>query len=169
MPLMKETFDGFKGSLESKTAEGDKVYVTLECVSPPGLIEGAFTKLSIRIASFGDRDQSERIFRQIGNHVPTNLLPQPTVAISLPGGAGPGVQSAGAGFKPLTATNALVPGPAPTATPLSMEATVQSIVPVSGTSTPPPPLAEGEPAQPVPAPKLPALPTPADPPRNHGA
>jgi hypothetical protein len=166
---MKETFDGFKGSLESKTAEGDKVYVTLECVSPPGLIEGAFTKLSIRIASFGDRDQSERIFRQIGNHVPTHLLPQPTVAVSLPGGGGPGSGAAGVGVKPLTAANVLVPGPPPTANPLSAEATVQTIVPVSGTSSPPPPLAEDEPAQPVPAPKLPALPAPADPPRNHGA
>src|SRR6266404_2979429 len=33
MPLMKECFDGFKGSLESRTTDGDKVYVTLECVS----------------------------------------------------------------------------------------------------------------------------------------
>src|SRR6266481_8050617 len=30
MPLMKESFDGFNGSLESKTIDGDKVCLTME-------------------------------------------------------------------------------------------------------------------------------------------
>jgi hypothetical protein len=169
MPLMKESFDGFKGSLESKTAEGDKVYVTLECVSPPTLVEGAFTRLSIRIASFGDRDQSERIFRQIGIHVPTNLLPQAAGAVPLVGGAGPGSQPVGASVKPLTAANVLVPGPPPTANQLSAEATVQTIVPVSGTPSPPPPLAEPEPTRPPSGGKLPSMPVPTEQPRSNGA
>src|SRR6266550_5716476 len=43
MPLMKESFDGFKGSLESRTTDGDKVFITLECLSPAGIVDGAFT------------------------------------------------------------------------------------------------------------------------------
>ncbi len=69
MPLTNQTFDGVKGSLESKTADGDKVFVSLECLSSPNAVDGAFTRLSIRIANFGDRKGSERIFQQIGSHI----------------------------------------------------------------------------------------------------
>jgi hypothetical protein len=168
MPLMKESFDGFKGSLESKTAEGDKVYINLECLPSPGLVEGAFTRLSIRIASFGDRDHSERIFQQIGSHVPTNLLPQPTAIVSLPGGTGPAAPPVGAGVKPLTATNYVVPGPQPSANSLSAGVSAQTIVPVSGTSSPPPPLADPETGS-LGGSKLPPVPTPAEQPRRDGA
>lgn len=169
MPLLKESFDGFKGSLESKTVDGDKVYITMECLPSPGLVEGAFTKLSIRIASFGDRDHSKRIFRQIGNHVPTNLLPQPTAIVSLPGGSGMGASPAGAGVKPVSATNYVVPTPLTTANTLSAEVPAQMIVPVTGASSLPPPLAEPDKGGSGQVPKLPSIPEPAEQSRRDGA
>jgi hypothetical protein len=75
MPLRKESFDGFNGSLESTTPDGDRVCINLACMTPPGFVDGAMTKLSVRISSFGDRHASERIFRTIGSHIPAPTLP----------------------------------------------------------------------------------------------
>jgi Protein of unknown function (DUF3568) len=169
MPLMKESFDGLKGSLESKTADGDKVYITMECLPSPGLVEGAFTRLSIRIASFGDRDHSKRIFQQIGSHVPTNLLPQPTAVTSLPGGGGMVALPVGAGVQPINATNYIVPNPLTAANTLSAEVPAQMNVPVAGTSSPPPPLAEPDKGGSGQVPKLPSIPEPAVQSRRDGA
>jgi hypothetical protein len=166
MPLMKECFDGFKGSLESRTADGDKVFVTLECVSPAGTVDGAFTRLSIRIASFGDRVGTERIFQQIGSHVPTSLFPQVTNQIAMPGGGGPGVASIGTGAKPISATNYVSPPPLSPGNPLTAAASAQTILPMSATSSPPPPLADAEPSVAPQLPKLPVIPTPAEQPRS---
>jgi Protein of unknown function (DUF3568) len=165
MPLVKESFDGFKGSIESKTAENDKVYITLECVSPPGLVDGAFTRLSIRIASFGDRDGSERIFQQIGGHLPAPGFPPSSAPFA--GVTGPGVVPVNAGAKPLTATNYIVPQPA--TNPLG---SVSREPPLAGASpAPAPPQAPVDPAAWSGPNKLqlPSTPIPADQARGSGA
>jgi len=171
MPLLKESFDGIKGSVESRMDDGDKVFITLECLSPPGTVDGALTRLSIRIASFGDRNGSELIFQRIGSHVPSPTLPQSTGQITLAGGAGMGMNSVGAGVKPINGTN-FVNSPALTqASPQAAPTTDQAIQPTSGPTIPPPladPAPSGSPNVPT-LPTLPFNPTPTEPRRGDGA
>jgi Protein of unknown function (DUF3568) len=168
MPLIKESFDGIKGSVESKTSDGDKVFITLECLSPPGTIDGAFTRLSIRIASFGDRKGSEIIFQQIGNHVPAHMLPQSASQGPMPGGTAFGATPAGAGVMPLTLTNALNSPPLTISNTPITPIPQQPILPTSG-PTNPPPLADPAPVDAPKAPILPQFPLPTEQPRGDGA
>jgi Protein of unknown function (DUF3568) len=168
MPLLKESFDGFNGSVESKTSDGDKVFITLECLSPAGTIDGAFTRLSIRIASFGDRKGSELIFQQIGSHVPTHMLPQSTNQGAMPGGAALGTNPVGAGVMPLTVTNGVNSPPLTIGNTLNAQPSEQPIIPMSG-PTNPPPLADPAPVAAPNVPVLPLLPVPTEQPRGGGA
>ncbi len=167
MPLMNQTFDGVKGSLESKTADGDKVFVSMECLSPPNAIDGAFTRLSIRIAHFGDRKGSERIFQQIGSHIAAPMLPQTTNPGGMPGGAGMGAAPVGSGVKSITAANYAVP--APSGNPIPSLPSSQTILPTSGSIGSEPPLADPVAGDTPMVPKLPISPVPTEPSRGNGA
>ena len=168
MPLIKESFDGIKGSVESKTSDGDKVFITLECLSPPGTIDGAFTRLSIRIASFGDRKGSELIFQQIGNHVPAHMLPQSSGPGTFAGGAPLVSVPVGTGVMPLTVTNTLNSPPLTISNPPNTPFPQQPIIPMSG-PTSPPPLADPAPVTAPKVPILPELPLPTEQPSRDGA
>jgi hypothetical protein len=177
MPLNKESFDGFKGSLESTTSAGDKVSVTLECMSPPGLVDGAMTKLSIRIASFGDRNASERIFRQIGSHIPAPTLPAPANGgFAIQAGVGPIGTQIPSAAKPLTATNFVTASPESRALVIPTQEPPLASVP---NQTQPPAAASGQTEAPSLAaptasgapkvPELPAAPIPSIQPHGTGA
>jgi Protein of unknown function (DUF3568) len=168
MPLLKESFDGIKGSVESRTTDGDKVFITMECLSPPGTIDGALTRLSIRIANFGDRKGSERIFQSIGSHVPTQMLPQGTSQVTMAGGAALSANPVGTGVMPLTVNNA-VNSPALTINnTLNPPTQQQPVIPTSA-PTGPPPLVDPSPNAAPKAPILPELPLPTEQPRGGGA
>ena len=168
MPLLKESFDGLKGSVESKTSDGDNVYITLECVSPPGTIDGAFTRLSIRIASFGDRKGSELIFQQIGSHVPAHMLPQPMSQGTVASGTAWGGSPVGAGVMPLTATNGINSPPLTIGNAQNPPTAAQPIIQMSA-PTGPPPLADPQPGAAPKVPILPEFPLPTEQPRGGGA
>ena len=168
MPLLKESFDGIKGSLESRTADSDKVFVSLECLSPAGTVDGALTRLSIRIASFGDRKASERIFQQIGSHLTAPMIPQSSNQTALSGGAVPILTPVGAGVKPISMTNFVVLPPPASGNPLTAIPSAPTIIPSSGSAIEPP-LADASADTTQKAPGLPPTPVPADPPRGNGA
>ena len=168
MPILKESFDGFKGSIESLTVEGDKVFISLECISSPATVDVALTRLSVRIANFGDRNGSERIFRQIGLHVPTDMLPKMTTQNAMPGGGGPGGTPLGTGTKPLTATT-FVGAPALTVeNPLTAIPPAQTILPMPEAASQPQPLADPQLGGTSATPRLPLVPVPAEQPRSDG-
>jgi hypothetical protein len=179
MPVKKEKFDGFKGSLESCTADGDKVSMTLEDMSPPGLVGGAMTRLSVRIASFGDRNASVKIFRQIGGHIPAPTLPPPASVATMPGGVGPVGTSTAAASRPLTATNLLIPPVGGNPLVIQNQEPPRANAPIAE-ATLQAPAAEPPFAPQIPAPsssidaapkipQLPLTPTPVEPPRGPGA
>ena len=70
------------------------------------------TKLNIRVASFGDRNASERMFRQIGSHIPAPTLPTPAnggfAMQAIVGAKGTSIAS---NAKPLTPTNFVITAP----------------------------------------------------------
>jgi hypothetical protein len=64
VPLTEEAKDG-KAFLLTKTAAGKKVRIYLDCLSSPIPAEGVVTRVSIRVATFGDESVSVRILDQI--------------------------------------------------------------------------------------------------------
>lgn len=70
-----------KAFLITKTTAGKKVRIYLDCLSSQIPAEGLVTRVSIRVACFGDESVSARIFEQVAFR-----LGHPT---PLPAGAGP--------------------------------------------------------------------------------
>ncbi|MHB1425041.1 MAG: DUF3568 family protein [Gemmataceae bacterium] len=61
--INEEAKDG-KAFFVTKTTNGKKVRIYLECLSSPIPAEGQFTRVSIRVGAFGDDSVSARIFEQ---------------------------------------------------------------------------------------------------------
>jgi hypothetical protein len=76
----EEAKDG-KGLLVTKTTSGKKVRVYLDCLASPIPAEGTLTRVSIRVACFGDESVSARIFDQVawrlGHPAPSPVGPAP--------------------------------------------------------------------------------------------
>ncbi len=77
----EEAKDG-KAFLVTKTTTGKKVRVYLDCLSSPIPAEGLVTRVSIRVAAFGDEAVSVRILDQVGWR-----LAHPPVIVAPPGPA----------------------------------------------------------------------------------
>jgi hypothetical protein len=76
----EEAKDG-KAFLVTKTTNGKKVRIYLDCLSSPIPAEGLITRVSIRVATFGDESISARIFEQVawrlGHPGPVAPVPPP--------------------------------------------------------------------------------------------
>jgi hypothetical protein len=77
MPIVSEERHATDGTIESRTADDDKVHISLETAKSQIPAEGTVTDVSIRVRLFGDKPVSERILYQIAAH----LAPPRTVAV----------------------------------------------------------------------------------------
>jgi hypothetical protein len=99
MPVTEPVSEGTEWSLEARTADGDKVRITLETKSSRIPSEGVLTRVGVRVATFGDGTVSSRILDQIGFHLtglPAGTPPPPPVPVTLngPGSVGAPLQTA---------------------------------------------------------------------------
>jgi len=83
----EEVKDG-KAFIVTKTAAGKKVRIYLDCLPSPIPAEGLVTRVSIRVAAFGDESVSVRIFDQIAwrlsNAAPAAPVPPPPLGPPAP-------------------------------------------------------------------------------------
>ena len=81
----EEAKDG-KAFLVTKTTNGKKIRINLDCMSSPIPAEGLVTRVSIRVATFGDEGISARIFEQITLHLshPAPVAPVPATPLGPP-------------------------------------------------------------------------------------
>ncbi len=123
MPILQTTRDGTRGFIDSRTADSDRVRISLRELTSKIPAEGQVTRVGVRVATFGDRPVSDRILDQVGLHLAiaatTGTQPAPS--------ANPGVVQTGGPAASATAA------PPPTSVPRQ---------------TPPPPLL---PLEPLPA------------------
>src|SRR5262249_42393607 len=66
MPILKEEHGLHSGTIDSRTADDDHVRIILESLKSSIPAEGQVTRVSVRVATFGDRPVSDRILYQIG-------------------------------------------------------------------------------------------------------
>ena len=88
MPIVKEERKGSEGFIESRTADGDRVRVYMEPEMSRIPAEGQISRVSVRVAVFGDRPVSDRILDQLGAHLafaplPGVGTPPPTAALGV--------------------------------------------------------------------------------------
>jgi Protein of unknown function (DUF3568) len=87
MPVVTERRDGSEGYLETRTADADKVRIYLETF--PGRVpaDGLVTRVSVRVATFGDHLLSNRILDQVSQHLaPADAVPPSTPPPLAPAG-----------------------------------------------------------------------------------
>jgi hypothetical protein len=76
MPIVKEDRGTKTATIDSRTAEDDHVRIILEPVRSSIPAEGEVTRVSVRVATFGDRPVSDRILYQISLHLaPAGYVP----------------------------------------------------------------------------------------------
>jgi hypothetical protein len=90
-PILSEDFKDGKAFLLTRTANGKKVRIYLDCLSSPIPAEGLLTRVSIRVACFGDEGVSMRILDQISRH----LAPAPVIVPAPQPGPAPIQQTSG--------------------------------------------------------------------------
>jgi hypothetical protein len=91
MPIVKEERKGSEGFLESRTADGQRVRIYVEDEMSRFPAEGKISRVSVRVAIFGDGPVSNRVLDQVGAH----LAPAPLLAAPAPPAA-TGVMPTGA-------------------------------------------------------------------------
>jgi hypothetical protein len=132
MPIVKEDRTPKSATIDTRTADDDHVRIKLEPIKSSIPAEGEITRVSVRVATFGDRPVSDRVLYQISLHLaPARYIP-PVTGQPTP--------------QPLVQTG----GAAPQTAPPPLAAPQQ---------TAPPPLAA--PQQTTPPPQLPPTPVPA--------
>jgi hypothetical protein len=77
MPVVGEERDAEGGCIESRTADGDKVRVSLQVVGSKIPAEGPLTRVAVRVGVFGDHPVSHRILGQVSAHLVAVPGPQP--------------------------------------------------------------------------------------------
>jgi hypothetical protein len=110
MPILKEDRGAAAGTIETRTAEDDQVRISLEALRSSIPAEPQLTKISVRVATFGDRPVSDRILYQIGLHLaPAGYVPLAPVAQapSTPGV----VQTGGSAGPPMAVPQQTAPPP----------------------------------------------------------
>ena len=73
MPIVREERKGCDGFLEGRTADGDRVRIYVEGETSRFPAEGKISRVSVRVAVFGDGPVSNRVLDQVGVH----LVPPP--------------------------------------------------------------------------------------------
>jgi hypothetical protein len=114
MPIVKENHDADEDQIDSKTADGDTVKIYVVVKKSPIPAEGDISRVSVRVATFGDTVVSSRLLDQVDRHLAPAApgTPPPPLALGQPQPA-----------------NGAPPPPAPVGPP---------------PQTPPPPLAQGD-------------------------
>jgi len=79
MPILEESRE--KGSFKTRTSDGDTVRIHLDPEMSRIPADGPLTRVSVRVALFGDHPVSARVLDQIGAH----LVPPGTVPAGPPG------------------------------------------------------------------------------------
>jgi hypothetical protein len=71
MPVLKEDRSAASATMESQTADGERVYINMDMENSRIPAEGALTRVGVRVGTFslGDQVVSERILGQIGAHL----------------------------------------------------------------------------------------------------
>jgi hypothetical protein len=106
MPLVKEERGTQSASIESRTGDNEVVHIYLDAINSSIPADGRMTRISIRVATFGNGPVSDRVFYQIGTHlVPVNYVPPPVAQVP-PAGA---ITPAGAVAPQQTAPPPLLP------------------------------------------------------------
>src|SRR4051812_16631340 len=82
MPLDSEQRESSGwGTIESHTADGERVRIHLDALASKFPAEGPLTRISVRVATFGDHPVSYRLLDQIGAH----LVAAPAMGSLAPG------------------------------------------------------------------------------------
>jgi hypothetical protein len=98
MPVVKEQREADEDSIETRTADGDKVKIYMEVHKSAIPAEGDISRVSVRVATWGDAVVSARILDQVDRHLV------------------PGVPVPGQPIQPVSATG-VPPPPRPSAAP----------------------------------------------------
>jgi hypothetical protein len=109
MPILSEKREGTSGSLESRTAAGDRVRIQLEAEASKIPADGQVTRLCVRVATFGDELVSARVLTQVGFHL------APAAAVSqqatTPPAASPVIQAGASSPAPTSSLPQTAPPP----------------------------------------------------------
>ncbi len=89
MPVVTENRDTDEDHIESKTADGDKVKIDVTVRKSPIPAEGDISRVSVRVATFGDTVVSSRLLDQVDRH----LMPAPGTSSPPPAQGGPPPQT----------------------------------------------------------------------------
>jgi len=78
MPIVKEERKGDGGFLESRSADNATVRIYVDALASKIPAEGPLSRVSVRVATFGDKPFSNRLLDQVGMHlVPAGLAAAP--------------------------------------------------------------------------------------------
>src|SRR5438445_12808598 len=81
MPIVKEERNADGGFLESRTADNETVRIYVDALPSKIPAEGSLSRVSVRVATFGDKQFSNRLLDQVGLHlVPAGVALQPVAA-----------------------------------------------------------------------------------------
>jgi hypothetical protein len=75
MPVESEEQSPDGGFLLSRTTDGDAVRINLEPATSPIPAENPLTRVSVRVATFGDQQISERVLFQVSAHLVPGAAP----------------------------------------------------------------------------------------------
>lgn len=94
MPVLEDTREPARGFLRSTTADGDPVRIYLDPDSSKFLADGPMTRITVRVATFGDHPVSNRVLDQISAHLapagavvgppPVSTVPPPATGAVTP-------------------------------------------------------------------------------------
>lgn len=80
LAIQKEVVKPNAAFFRTRTGDGERVRIYLNCEPSRIPIDGPMTRISVRVGTFGDHPLSERILYQISAH----LVPQPVSALPAP-------------------------------------------------------------------------------------
>jgi hypothetical protein len=137
MPIVSEEHDPTGGTVETRSANGDRVNIAME-IQPGRPVEHPVTRVSVRVGTFGDQPLSDRILNQVDLHLlpPQRAAARPQTPPAPPWPPGETAPPPLAGAAPTTPPPAAPARPAAPPPPVSLPR-----------ETPPPPELPPEPAR----------------------
>jgi hypothetical protein len=69
LPVLGEERIGGGGNITSRAPGGDRIHITVDPTDGPGPGAGPWTRVCVRVATFGDYGLSERILGQVSAHL----------------------------------------------------------------------------------------------------
>jgi hypothetical protein len=112
MPVIHTERNGDTASIESRTSEGQKVSILLDVQPPRAPSDPPLTRVSARVAVFGDQGFSKRYLEQVAFHLVPPHTNEPPLADPPPGQ--PPTAPPATGSPPLAPVPATPPPMAPT-------------------------------------------------------